>query len=385
MTNRFAIPRVSLFGFGAIEGIPAEIVKREHKKPLIVTDKSLCDFGIVGKVTAELDKAGIPYVIYNGVQPNPTTDNVQEGLKILKDEGCDMLISIGGGSPQDCAKGISILATNGGKTYDYVGADMSKKKGLDIIAVNTTAGTASEITQAYVITDTSTPVHRKMGIRDINVLTEVAVEDHSLMMSLPAGLTGGTGMDALTHAIEALTSTKGFLLTSEFALTAIKLVFTWLPKVMADLKDEEARGGMAVAQYVAGMAFGNSSCGCVHAMSHQLSAVYNLPHGLCNAILLPVVMDYNKQYCADRYALMAEHVWPLECQGKTEMEKADLAIAKVRELSAIAGTFKPLKELGVKEEDVQLLAEKAQQDGSMNGNPHRPTDEEVMAMYRTAL
>jgi alcohol dehydrogenase len=378
-TYKYYVPALSIFGYGCIDALSEEFIGRNYKNALIVTDKGVCDLGIADKIIDVVKKAGMQWALFNDVKPNPTTGNVEAGLRAFREHGCDCIVTIGGGSAHDCGKAISILAANGGRVQDYVGMDRAAKKGPDIIAVNTTAGTGSECTRAYVITDEEN--HRKYGIRDRYAQAAIAVDDHALMMSLPRALTAGTGMDALTHAVECLTSRRTFMLANELAMAAIRVIFRCLPRVVENPEDEEAREGMAAGQYLAGLAFGNGGVGLVHAMSHQLSAVYDLPHGLCNAILLPAVMDYNKRASAAQYAEIARLVAPVESQGKTDEELAELAIRNVRELSGKVGTRRPLSGLGVKRGDFTLLAEQTKMDGSYGNNPVLPEIDDIMKIY----
>lgn len=377
-------PKCTLFGYGCLEGLGQELVSAGYKKALIVTDRSLIELGIVGKVTEVLERYRIEFSVFDGVNPNPDCYDVNNGLSAVKGHHCDFLISIGGGSAHDCAKAVAILAANGGNILDYKGTDQSKVPALPLVAVNTTAGTASECTRAYVIVDKST--NEKFGNRDKHALAAIAVDDHSLMMGLPKSLTAGTGMDALTHAIEAYVSIHGFLMTSSLALAAIKLILKNLEQATLS-PDENSREGMAVGQYLAGLAFGNAGCGLVHSMSHQLSAIYDLPHGLCNAILLPEVMRFN---CASdtvikKYAEIAKDNYPLECMDKIEKEQAELLIDKVETLSKTIGTKISLKKLGVKAEDISLLAQKTLQDGSLGNNEVQPSKEQVEVIYRKLM
>lgn len=369
-------PGCSMFGYGCVEGLGEELSRRAYKKALVVTDRSIVELGIAAKIISVLDGAGIGHALFAEVKPNPTVANVNAGLALLKAEGCDFIVTIGGGSSHDCGKAIGILAANGGAVEDYKGVDKSAKKSLDIVAVNTTAGTGSECTRAYVISDEEK--RTKTGIKDRNALATIAVNDHSLMMSLPKKLTAATGMDALVHAVECYISKNGFLLTSELALAAIRCVFSWLPEAVRSPSNEKAREGMAVAEYLAGLAFGNGGVGMVHATSHQLSAIYDLPHGLCNAILLPPVMRFNKRAVVGKLAEIGRYLKPLEAEGKDDETMADLAIAEFERLSAEIGTLVKLRTLGVRKEDFKLLAEKALVDGSMGNNPVQPTVQDVM-------
>lgn len=381
---KYYAPKCTLFGYGCLEALGKEIISNGYSRALVVTDTSLIQMGIVGKVTKVLEENSIPYYIFDGVKPNPTVRNVENGLVVAKENHCDFVVSIGGGSAHDCAKAICILATNGGKIQDYRGMDMSKKLPLPLVAVNTTAGTASECTRAYVILDEET--NEKYGIRDKNVMAAIAVDDHELMMGLPKGLTAGTGMDALTHAVEAYTSKNGFCITSALALGAIKLVFKSLEAAVLSPK-EDNREEMATAQYLAGLSFGNGGVGLVHSMSHQLSAVYDLPHGLCNAILLPEVIKFNclDEKAEQKYAELLEELFPLAAIDKDVKEKAAIFVRKVEELSQRIGTRVPLTSLGVKEEDLGLLAEKTLKDGSLPNNPVQPSKEQIESLFRNLL
>ena len=374
---KFFSPTCSIFGYGCIEALEEELRRKGYTRALIVTDLSICKVGIADRVIEVLKKAGVGYALFNEVKPNPTIKNVKAGLALLKAEKCDFIVTIGGGSAHDCGKAIGILATNGGKVEDYVGSDMSAHKALDIVAINTTAGTGSECTRAYVISDEDK--HQKTGIRDRNALAEIAVDDHSLMMSLPPRLTAGTGMDALVHAVECYVSVNGFMLTSELAVTAMTVIFKWLRTAVKEPTNEKAREGMAVGEYLAGLAFGNGGVGMVHAISHQLSAVYDLPHGLCNAILLPPVMEFNKRGAANKLAELARILLPADCAEKSDEALADVAIGEFKKLSADIGTLIPLRELGVKESDFAQLAKKALADRSMANNPVQPAADDIIA------
>ena len=281
----FFIPNVTLIGVGAAKAIPERIVYLNATKPLLVTDKGIVHTGILKQITDILDEAAMEYAIYDETVPNPTDLNVAAGVELYKKEECDSLISIGGGSSHDCCKGIGLVVSNGGKIHDYEGVDKSTKAMPPYLAVNTTAGTASEITRFCIITDSARKV--KMAIVDWRITPSVAINDPILMVGMPPALTAATGMDALTHAVEAYVSTGATPLTDACAEKAIKLVSENLRRAVANGSDIHAREGMCYAQYLAGMAFNNASLGHVHAMAHQLGGFYNLPHGECNAILLP--------------------------------------------------------------------------------------------------
>ncbi len=380
---KYQTPPMSIFGYESIKMLGDELKQREYKKALIVTDKGICDIGVADKLTKVLEGIELEYVLYNKVKPNPTTKNVYDGIEELKNNNCDCVITIGGGSAHDCGKAISIIAENGGKVDDYIGLNLAKKKGVDIIAINTTAGTGSECTQAYVISDEET--HSKYGIRDKFAQASIAVDDYEIMMGLPKSLTAGTGMDALTHAVECLVSVNSFLLTDELALGAIRLIFKHLESAVNTPKSVEAREGMAVAQYMAGLAFGNGGVGLVHSMSHQLSAVYDLPHGLSNAILLPEVMKFNKKECIGKLAQMGRILTPMQKDDMTDEDFADIAIERIEKLSGAVGTKIKLSELGVKSQDFKMLAEKTLKDGSIKNTPIKPTIEEVIEIYQSVF
>lgn len=382
--NPFYLPSCSLFGFQCLEGLSDEIKRIGCKKGLIITDKSLINLGIIKKVTNAFDQGEYKYDIYDEVRPNPTVTTVENGLERLKSSKCDFVVSVGGGSAHDCAKAIAVLATNGGTVEDYKGLHKSKVKPLPIVAINTTAGTASECTHAYVILDEKT--NTKLGIRDSNVLATIAVNDHDLMMQLPPALTAGTGMDALTHAIECYTSNRGFTVTRALAISAIRLIFTHLKAAVKE-STVQSREGMAAGQYIAGLAFGNSGTGMVHAMSHQLSAFYDLPHGLCNAVLLPEVLKFNckSESAIFRYQEIAQAIFPMETVNMDARQAAELLIEKVEQLSQEVGTSVSLGSLGVEKEKIDVMSEKALLDGSLKNNPVQPQKEQVKAIYSALL
>jgi alcohol dehydrogenase len=379
----FYIPTVTLMGIGSYKEIGNQITTLGGKKPFICTDKGITDAGITAQI-AEVIKAscGVDPVIYDGTHANPTDKNVHEGFEAYKSNGCDLIISLGGGSAHDCGKGIGIIATNGGHIRDYEGVDKSAKAMPPFIAVNTTAGTASEMTRFCIITDTSRKV--KMAIVDWRVTPNVAIDDPLLMKGMPPSLTAATGMDALTHAIEAYVSTIATPITDACALKAIQLISGYLRAAVANGGDMEARDKMCYAQYLAGMAFNNASLGHVHAMAHQLGGYYDLPHGICNAILLPHVCRFNLIAKMERFAdiavAMGENI-----EGLSERAAADVAIDAIKILSTDVGIPSGLKQLGVKEADLKTMAENAQKDACGLTNPRCPTMEDVIDIYRNAL
>lgn len=381
---RYYAPKFTMFGYNCVSELGSEIAARGLKKALLVTDKTLVKMGLVAQITDVLDKSGIAYALFDEVKPNPTDRNVNDCVARQKQNVCDFLLSIGGGSAHDCAKAAAVLSTNGGVVSDYKGMDKSRVMPLPLVAINTTAGTASECTCAYVIVEEATNI--KAGNRDKDVLPIISVDDHSLMMGLPKGLTAGTGMDALTHAVEAYTSVRSFCLTSSLGLAAIRLVFQNLAGAALNPNGDN-REGMATGQYLAGLSFGNAGCGLVHSMSHQLSAVYDLPHGLCNAILLPSVMRFNchSAVAQDKYAELADMMFPFEGQGLSSAQRAALFITKAEELSETVGTRVSLSSLGVMGADLPLLSDKALLDGSLGNNPIIPTKDEIIAIYRALL
>jgi alcohol dehydrogenase len=379
----FFIPTVTLMGVGSYKEIGRQIKVLGGKKPFICTDKGVRGAGIVDQITTVIkSECGVDPVIYDGTQPNPTDKNVHEGYELYKSKGCDLIVSLGGGSPHDCGKGIGIVATNGGNIRDYEGVDKSTKAMPPFIAVNTTAGTASEMTRFCIITDTSRKV--KMAIVDWRVTPNVAIDDPLLMVGMPPSLTAATGMDALTHAIEAYVSTIATPVTDTCALKAIELVSGYLRAAVAHGGDMEARDKMCYAEYLAGMAFNNASLGHVHAMAHQLGGFYDLPHGVCNAILLPHVEKFNLIAKMDRFAdiavAMGENI-----EGLSIRAAADVALESIKTLSHDVGIPSGLSELGVKEADLKTMAENAQKDACGLTNPRCPSLDDVIGIYKNAM
>lgn len=378
----FFLPEESLFGAGCLSALGDEILKRSLKKALIVTDAQLAAAGAAKKVADILDRRGLAWALFTGVQPNPTLQNVTDGVQAYRENGCDFLIALGGGSANDCTKAVGILLTNGGDLHDYQGPDKSENPSPPIMAINTTAGTASEISRAYLITDENTQV--KMIMKDRNCMAKIAVNDPELMRDLPADLTAATGMDALTHAVESYVSTRAFPLTRRLAREAADCIFTYLPLAVEQPHNMEAREQMTYGQYLAGMSFGNGGLGLIHSMAHPLGAIYHLGHGICNAVLLPYVCRFNMQAAQREYVQLARFLFP-EAATLGDEEACALFLEKVNALSERIGTRVPLSKLGVKEEDIPLLARKAMDDGNRWSNPLQPTVEQVEALYREAF
>lgn len=382
MAYRFYMPQLSLMGQGCLKEMGEEISARGFKKALIVTDKILCDIKLIDKLTKVLEDNSVEYVIYNETKPNPTVKNVHDGLELLKESQCDFVISFGGGSPHDCAKGIAILATNGGDIKDYEGVNKSKLPQLPLICVNTTAGTASEMTIFCIITDEDR--HVKMALVDKNMTPICAVNDPELMTAMPKGLTAATGMDALTHAVEAYVSTAATPVTDACAMKAIQLISDNLKNAVDNGDDITARDNMAYAEYLAGMAFNNASLGYVHAIAHQLGGFYDLPHGVCNAVLLPRVQQFNSKVSAARLKDVAMFMG-VDVANLNDEQGAQAAIDAIMELSKSINIPSGLKELGVKESDFDILAENALKDACGLTNPIKATHDEVKDILKSSM
>jgi alcohol dehydrogenase len=384
----YFIPSVTLIGIGAAKQIPAKIRDLGGSKPLIVTDKGITAAGITKQITDLMTQAEMEYVVYDETIPNPTDKNVHAGVDVYKKNGCDSLITLGGGSSHDCGKGVGLVIANGGKIHDFEGVDKSTKPMPPYLAVNTTAGTASEMTRFCIITDTSR--HVKMAIVDWRVTPGIALDDPLLMMGMPPALTAATGMDALTHAVEAYVSTIATPMTDSAAEKAIELIAKHLRPAVANGNDIVAREGMCYAQYLAGMAFNNASLGHVHAMAHQLGGFYDLPHGECNAILLPHVERFNLIAKMDRFVKIAELLGE-NTTGLSPRAAAELALDAIKKLSTDIGIPGGLIELGkrygkdVKAEDIETMTINAQKDACGLTNPRCPKDADVKAIYTAAL
>ncbi|KJS12449.1 MAG: alcohol dehydrogenase [Desulfotomaculum sp. BICA1-6] len=378
----FYIPTVNLMGVGAAKETTNQVKILGGTNAMIVTDAFLAKSEMASDIKRMVEQAGAKAIVWGGAEPNPTDKNVKDGLAVYQKENCDMIISLGGGSAHDCAKGIGIVATNGGNIQDYEGVDKSNKPMPPFIAINTTAGTASEITRFCIITDTSRKI--KMAIVDWRVTPNVAINDPMMMVGMPPSLTAATGMDALTHAVEAYVSTIATPVTDAAALMAMTLISENLRDAVANGENMYARDRMAYAEFLAGMAFNNASLGYVHAMAHQLGGYYNLPHGVCNAILLPHVCSFNLIARPKRFAEMAVAMGE-NIEGLSIRDAADVAIDSIQQLSGDVGIPEGLAALDVKEEDFKIMAENAMKDACSFTNPRKATMEDVIDIYQEAL
>lgn len=382
MAYRFILNETSYHGHGAVNEIVAEVKSRGFKKALIVTDADLMKFGVVKKVTNILDRNDFAYEIFDKVKANPSVAVVQAGVDAFKKAGADYMIAIGGGSPQDTAKGIGIIINNPefSDVVSLEGVAPTKNKSVPVIAVATTAGTAAETTINYVITDEEK--RRKFVCVDPHDIPVVAIVDPDMMSSMPKGLTAATGMDALTHAIEGYTTLAAWELADTLNLKAIELIAKNLRKAVAN--DPDGREGMALGQYVTGMAFSNVGLGVVHGMAHPLSAFYDTPHGVANAVLLPYVMAFNAPYTGEKFREIARAMGVKGVDEMSEEEYRKAAIDAVKQLSMDVGIPQTLKEIGVKEEDLDALSDAAMADVCTGGNPRPCKKELVLEVYKTA-
>jgi alcohol dehydrogenase len=378
----FFMPAVNMIGTGSVSDAAKTMQQSGFHHALIVTDSVLNKIGVAADVQKILAEYSIQSSVFDGTHPNPTTDNVKQGLDQLKKQQCDCVVSLGGGSSHDCAKGIALLATNGGDIKDYEGIDRSPKPQLPLIAINTTAGTASEMTRFCIITDTDR--HIKMAIVDRHVTPLLSVNDPKLMEGMPKGLTAATGMDALTHAVEAYVSSAANPITDACALKAVTIISQSLRKAVENGHDMQAREAMAYAQFLAGMAFNNASLGYVHAMAHQLGGFYDLPHGVCNAVLLPHVESFNSQVAAGRLKDIAAAMG-VDVAGLDDTRGAEACIAAIRLLSKDVGIPAGLKELNVKAEDIDILATNALKDACGFTNPIQATHQQIVSIFEAAM
>lgn len=380
--NRFVLNETSYHGSGAIKAIPEEIEARGFKKILIVSDPDLIKFGVTDKVTDLLYSAGIPFAVFSEIKPNPTIENVQAGVKAYKECGADAIVAIGGGSSMDTAKAVGIIINNPefADVRSLEGVAPTKNKCVPIIAVPTTAGTAAEVTINYVITDAEK--NRKMVCVDVHDIPVIAVVDPDMMSTMPKGLTAATGMDALTHAIEGYITKGAWELSDMFHLKAIEIISKNLRGAVESTS--EGREGMALGQYVAGMGFSNVGLGLVHSMAHPLGALYDTPHGVANAIILPTVMEYNASETGEKYREIARAMGVDGVDDMSVDEYRKAAVDAVKQLSVDVGIPADLKEI-VKEEDIEFLSQSAYDDACRPGNPKDTSVEEIAALYRSLL
>lgn len=382
MAQRFVLNETSYHGKGAIKEIANEITARGFKKAFICSDPDLIKFNVTSKVLAVLDEAAIPYEVYSNIKPNPTIQNVQTGVETFKKSGADCIVAVGGGSSIDTSKAIGIIVNNPefADVRSLEGVAPTKNKCVPIIAVPTTAGTAAEVTINYVITDAEKD--RKMVCVDVHDIPVVAVVDPDMMSSMPKGLTAATGMDALTHAIEGYITRGAWELSDMFHITAIKMISENLRSAVKN--EPKGREGMALGQYVAGMGFSNVGLGLVHSMAHPLGALYDTPHGVANAIILPVVMEYNAPATGDKYRDIAVAMGVEEAKNMSVEEARKAAVNAVRQLAKDVGIPENLKDI-VKREDLDFLAKSAYADACRPGNPRETSVEEIKKLYESML
>ena len=382
MVNRIVLNETSYHGAGAIKEIVTEVKGRGFKKAFLCSDPDLVKFGVTGKVTSILDEANLSYELYTNIKANPTIENVKSGVEAYKKSGADYIIAVGGGSSMDTAKAIGIIINN--KEFEDVvsleGVAPTKNKSVPIIAIPTTAGTAAEVTINYVITDVEK--NRKFVCVDTHDIPVVAIIDPEMMQSMPKGLTAATGMDALTHAIEGYITGAAWEMTDMFHLKAIELISKHLRGAVENTP--EGREGMALGQYIAGMGFSNVGLGIVHSMAHSLGAVYDTPHGVANAIILPTVMEYNTEETGDKYKYIAAAMGVENTENMTVEEYRKAAVDAVKKLSEDVGIPANLKDI-VKKEDIRFLAESAYNDACRPGNPKETSVEDIIALYESLM
>lgn len=383
MSSVFYMPPMTLMGQNAIQSLGSELTSKELKKALIVTDGVLVEIGLVNRLTDELKSHNIDFAIYDGVKPNPTEKNIEDGLALLAQENCDFVISFGGGSSHDAAKGIALVAANGGHIRDYSkGVHTSKKPQLPLVTINTTAGTASEMTVFAIITNEADET--KYPVVDKHFTPIIAVNDSELMVAMPKFLTAATGMDALTHAVEAYVSTAATPITDASAIKAIELISQNLATAVENGEDRQARDAMQYGEYLAGMAFSNASLGYVHSMAHQLGGVYDLVHGLCNAILLPEVSRFNAVATPTRFVDIARAMG-VDVSNMTQEQAIEAGIEVIEALSRQVGTAQRLSDLGVTEEKLSFMAQNALNDACSLTNPRKASLEEIITIFRARL
>ena len=385
MSVKFVLNETSYFGKGAREELAGEIQKRGFKKVFLVSDKSLVEAGVTAKVEEVLKKAKVPYDLYDEIKPNPTIKNVTDGVEACKKSEANLIVAVGGGSSIDTAKGISIVMTNPDRAdiKSLNGASDTVNRGMPVIALPTTAGTAAEVTINYVITDEDAEV--KMVCVDPNDIPILAIIDSELMASMPKSLAAATGMDALTHAIEGYITKAHNEMSDMFHMKAIKMIFKYLPAAVNE-KDEKAVEMMGMAQYIAGMGFSNVGLGIVHSMAHQLGAVYDTPHGIANAMLLPTVMRFNGEdpATAQRFREILMNIGRPDAEHLNDQDVINTFVWMISELSKTVGINTKITDYGAKEEDFEMLAEKAMNDPCKPGNPREVTKEDFIELYRRA-
>ena len=383
MAIKFVLNETSYFGEKARDVLPEEIKKRNFKKVFLVSDKSLVEAGVTAKVEGILKDAEIDYELYDEIKPNPTIQNVTDGVTACKKSKADVIVAVGGGSSIDTAKGISIVMTNPDRAdiKSLNGNSNTVNRGMPLIALPTTAGTAAEVTINYVITDEERKI--KMVCVDPNDIPIVAIVDSELMASMPKSLAAATGMDALTHSLEGYITKAHNEISDMFHLRAIKMIFDNLAKAVNE-KDQKAINVMGMAQYIAGMGFSNVGLGICHSMAHQLGAVYDTPHGIANAMLLPTVLEYNGEVCYERYRdILKELGYPAEKYTKEELIKT--LVERVKELGEEVGITQTISDYGAKLEDIPMLADKAMEDPCKPGNPRETSKEEFIALFKKAM
>ena len=384
MSVKFVLNETSYFGDNARENLAEEIKKRNFKKVFLVSDKSLVQAGVTAKVEEILKNAEIEYTLYDEIKPNPTIKNVTDGVEACKNAKADVIVAVGGGSSMDTAKGVSIVMTNPDRAdiKSLNGASNTVNRGMPVIALPTTAGTAAEVTINYVITDEDRKI--KMVCVDPNDIPIVAIIDSELMASMPKSLAAATGMDALTHAVEGYITKAHNEISDMFHMKAIKMIFEYLPAAVND-KDKKAIEMRGMAQYIAGMGFSNVGLGIVHSMAHQLGAVYDTPHGIANAMLLPTVMRFNGEVCADRFREILMNIGRPDAEHLNDQDVINTFVWMISELSKKVGITQTIKDYGAKEEDLEMLAEKAMEDPCKPGNPREVSKEEFIELYRKAM
>ena len=384
MSTKFVLNETAYLGKGSREELAGEIKKRGFKKVFLVSDKSLVEVGVTSKIEEILKSAKIPYDLYSEIKPNPTIENVTQGVEACKKSKADVIVAVGGGSSIDTAKGISIVMTNPDRAdiKSLNGASNTVNKGMPLIALPTTAGTAAEVTINYVITDEDREI--KMVCVDPNDIPILAIIDSDLMATMPKSLAAATGMDALTHAIEGYITKAHNDMSDMFHMKAIEMIFMYLPAAVND-KDEHAIEMMGLAQYIAGMGFSNVGLGIVHSMAHQLGAVYDTPHGIANAILLPTVMRFNGEVSWERFREILMHIGREDAAYLSKQDIINTFVWKITELSKAVGITQTAKDYGLKEEDFEMLADKAMEDPCKPGNPREVNKEDFIELFRQAM